>query len=596
MPSVLASPFSLGLLVSLLLALVAARWERWRHARHEGPEAAADYSGLILLAACGAGLWPSLALPTVLGRLLLASVGVFVVSALTDRWHPFRGLRFGAAVLAGIYLCWHGLCMSTVKLPFAATFIGLGWAGPAVTALWLALSGALFARAATIPRVSLGVGAMAAATLYFVCLLQPEVTGGEARALTLALTGACLGMFAVPSCLGQGRATAGGYVLGFVLGAAAILGALKHTAFLVALLPLMVFGAPVFGALYSWVADYLRGRRTGFWGRRHPHLHEILLQQGYSEEQVTFILLSGTAALCALSLLLVALIRVSFLVKLPLALVGGLGALTLLYVVLRLMKPAHAPASPPAELTVLGVRVHRVTMAEAMGRVEGFMLQGHPHMIVTSDAIGIIKTQDDPELRRIVNEADLVTADGAGVVLSARLLGLPLDVRVSGCDMVGEICQVAARLGRSVYLLGAAPGVAAKAAAKLREQAPGLRVAGCRDGYFAPEDEPAIIREIAELQPAALFVALGIPRQERWISTHMSELGVPVCMGVGGSFDVISGLKKRAPAWMQRSGLEWLYRIAREPSRLPRLWALPRIVLLTFGQLLRPPDSPSGQP
>jgi N-acetylglucosaminyldiphosphoundecaprenol N-acetyl-beta-D-mannosaminyltransferase len=120
--------------------------------------------------------------------------------------------------------------------------------------------------------------------------------------------------------------------------------------------------------------------------------------------------------------------------------------------------------------------------------------------------------------------------------------------------------------------------------------APGLQIAGCRDGYFKPEDEPALVAEIAAKHPGALFVALGIPRQEKFIKQHMEQLGVPVCIGIGGSFDVISGLKQRAPKWMQRSGLEWLYRVSKEPSRLPRLTALPRIVWLSFRELLRAPD------
>jgi N-acetylglucosaminyldiphosphoundecaprenol N-acetyl-beta-D-mannosaminyltransferase len=155
--------------------------------------------------------------------------------------------------------------------------------------------------------------------------------------------------------------------------------------------------------------------------------------------------------------------------------------------------------------------------------------------------------------------------------------------------MVQGLCQVAAKLGRSVFLLGAGPGVAELAGQKLQERVPGLEIAGVQDGYFKPEDEPAIIARIQAARPAVLFVALGIPRQEIWIRAHLEELGVPVCVGVGGSFDVISGLKQRAPVWMQRAGVEWLYRVAKEPWRLPRLAALPRIVWLTFLELLRAP-------
>ena len=132
--------------------------------------------------------------------------------------------------------------------------------------------------------------------------------------------------------------------------------------------------------------------------------------------------------------------------------------------------------------------------------------------------------------------------------------------------------------------------MAEKAAENLQVMAPGLQIAGCRDGYFKPEQEAEVVAQIAATHPAALFVALGIPRQELFIKQHMAALGVPVCIGIGGSFDVISGLKKRAPRWMQRTGLEWLYRVSKEPSRLPRLTALPRIVILSFRELLRAPE------
>jgi N-acetylglucosaminyldiphosphoundecaprenol N-acetyl-beta-D-mannosaminyltransferase len=581
-------PFALALVSAALLALVVDRWERWRLAR-PGRYAAADFSGVILLAALAAALWGSLT-PTLLA-ILLGSVAVFLISALTDQWRPTRGLRFAAALLAALWLSSQGVGVQTVKVPFSDGFVALGWLGPVVSALWLALSGSLFARAATIPRVALGVGAMAAGTLYLVHRMQPEITDPASAPLNLALCGACLGMYLLPGRLSHGGATAGGYALGFLVGAAAVLGALKHTAFLVALLPLMVIGVPVFATGFAWVAEAVKGRRRPLGASRHPHLHEILLRQGYSPGQVTLILLLGTALLCGLGLVLVALIEVTFALKALLLLLALAAGLIFLFVFLRLMKPARLPAVLPAEVEVLGVRVHRVTMAEAMARVAEFIREDRPHLIVTSDATGVMKCQDDEEFRRIVNGADLVTADGAGVILAARLLGLPMNARVSGCDMVVEISRVAAGLGRAVFLLGAAPGVADKAAEKLQEQIPGLQVAGCQDGYFKPEDETALINRIAEARPAALFVALGIPRQEKWLQAHLEELNVPVCIGIGGSFDVISGLKKRAPRWMQRTGLEWLWRAAKEPSRLPRLIALPRIVIMTFGTLLRAPEA-----
>jgi N-acetylglucosaminyldiphosphoundecaprenol N-acetyl-beta-D-mannosaminyltransferase len=138
-----------------------------------------------------------------------------------------------------------------------------------------------------------------------------------------------------------------------------------------------------------------------------------------------------------------------------------------------------------------------------------------------------------------------------------------------------------------VFLLGGAEGVGEAAAEKLREAVPGLQIAGVQHGYFAPEEEPAIIRRIRDAAPAVLFVAFGIPKQEKWIRAHMAELGVPVCIGVGGSFDVISGRLKRAPQWMRTCGLEWLYRVAQEPWRLPRLKALPKMAWIALVAALR---------
>jgi len=183
--------------------------------------------------------------------------------------------------------------------------------------------------------------------------------------------------------------------------------------------------------------------------------------------------------------------------------------------------------------------------------------------------------------------ADMVAADGAGVVWMARLLDLPIDERVSGCDMVLRICEMTAQKGYSVYILGGRPGVAEEASAELRRQFPRLIVVGTQHGYFAPEEEPGLIAHIRRQRPDVLFVALGIPKQEKWIRAHLDEVGVPVCIGVGGSFDVISGRVKRAPAWMRRCGLEWLWRTAREPRRLPRLWALPKLLFMTLKAALR---------
>lgn len=234
------------------------------------------------------------------------------------------------------------------------------------------------------------------------------------------------------------------------------------------------------------------------------------------------------------------------------------------------------------EIRVLGVRVHDLDMAAVLDRVREFIQTGKPHMIVTADSSGIVRAQEDEAFRDIVNQADLVTADSSGILIGARWLGTPLKGRVSGVDVAWEMCRMAAAQGFSVYLLGARPGVAEKAADRLRAVFPGLCIAGTRDGYFSEDEEPAIVESIRRSGACVLLVALGIPRQEKWIHAHLDKLGVCVAMGVGGSFDVFSGNVKRAPVWMQRHGLEWAYRLSKDPRKISKVAALPRFIRLVL--------------
>ena len=577
---------------ALACAAAVFIFERRRLARPGGPYAAVDFTGIVLLVATAAGWFPW---PSSERALLWACMALLVIQgAITDQLRAIRGLRALAAVVVTWLLWGAEIGIHTVKLPFSHSFVNLGGAGLIVGMVWLAICGSIFARVGTIPRVSLGTGALTALTFLAIAALQPANATNFSVSVAASVAVICLAQLPFTRYLTYGGATGGAYALGVVIGVIAISGALKNTAFLVALLPLLVISVPLFATVYSWLADLLRGRGRGFFEHRHQHLHEILLAQGYSEKQMGTVLLLGEAIVCVLAVLLVSMIKISFVIKLLTVVVGVAAALVIPYVLLRLMRPANPPERAP-EYDILGVRVHRVTMEQAMERVAEFIRQDRPHIIVTTDAGGIIRARDDERVRDIMNNADLVTADGAGVVLAARLLNLGIDTRVAGCDMVEEISRTAAAHDRSVFLLGAAPGVAEKAAEKLQERIPGLRIAGTQDGYFKPEDEPAIVQRIREARPAALFVALGAPRQEIWIVEHMEQLGVPVCIGIGGSFDVISGLKQRAPVWMQKCGLEWLYRSVKEPARFRRLGALPRILYLTAIELLRPPAEWPGE-
>ena len=218
-------------------------------------------------------------------------------------------------------------------------------------------------------------------------------------------------------------------------------------------------------------------------------------------------------------------------------------------------------------------------MAEAVAHVTAAMDVRANVMIATANAEMIMRATHDEELRDILNAAALVVPDGAGTVWAARHLGHAMPERVAGYDLAQELLRRAPAEGRRIYFFGAAPGVAEKAKEKAEQLYPGIEIVGVRNGFFSPADNAAIIAEIRAARPDLLLVALGVPKQEKWIAAHLAELDVPAAIGVGGTLDVMAGVMKRAPYWMQKAKLEWLFRGLMQPKRAGRLLALPKFVL-----------------
>ena len=230
-------------------------------------------------------------------------------------------------------------------------------------------------------------------------------------------------------------------------------------------------------------------------------------------------------------------------------------------------------------VNILGVDVDAVTMAEAVDIVRRAMDTRAGVMVATANAEMLMRATHDEELRHILNASALVVPDGAGTVWAARHLGHAMPERVAGYDLAQELLRCAPAEGRRIYFFGSAPGVAEKAKAKAEQLYPGIEIVGVRNGFFSPADNAAIIAEIRAARPDLLLVALGVPKQEKWIAAHLAELDVPVAIGVGGTLDVMAGVMKRAPYWMQRAKLEWLFRGLMQPKRAGRLLALPKFVL-----------------
>lgn len=231
------------------------------------------------------------------------------------------------------------------------------------------------------------------------------------------------------------------------------------------------------------------------------------------------------------------------------------------------------------KVEILGARIDALNMEETENRVAELVCRGGGHQIITLNPEYLYRAQYEPRLLEVVNSADIVTPDGEGIVWASRVAGCPVPERVTGIDLMLRLARRAASGGWRIFLLGAAPGVADAAGKNLQEKFPGLMVAGTHHGYFKDDEEGEVLDKIFASRPHILFVALGAPRQELWIYRHLKRLNC-VAMGVGGSFDVISGNVRRAPLWVRRLKGEWLYRLIREPSRWRRMTALPKFAWL----------------
>jgi N-acetylglucosaminyldiphosphoundecaprenol N-acetyl-beta-D-mannosaminyltransferase len=220
-------------------------------------------------------------------------------------------------------------------------------------------------------------------------------------------------------------------------------------------------------------------------------------------------------------------------------------------------------------VSVLGCDIDALTLPETLVEVDRLVRAGRPAQHCSINAAKAVMLDRDPRLRAIVAACALVNADGQAVVWASRFLGRPLPARVTGIDLFRALLGVAEDHGYTVYFLGATAEVAQAVVSRARRDHPCLNVAGWHHGYWGSDDD-IIIAGVRAAQPHFLFLAIPSPRKEFWLAEHLEALAVPFCMGVGGSFDVYAGKTKRAPLWMQTSGLEWAYRLCQEPAKMWR--------------------------
>ena len=249
--------------------------------------------------------------------------------------------------------------------------------------------------------------------------------------------------------------------------------------------------------------------------------------------------------------------------------------------------PSGTPSARKTErIRLLWLSLDNISFREAVDEIVRLCKAGVPRYIVTPNVDHFMKTRTNEHLRSVYANAALSLADGVPVVWAARLLGQPLKEKVSGSDLLPELCGQATEMGLRVFLIGGAPGVAERARDRLKERHPGLQVVGVRSPQISADgSDPQIdetLKHIRETAPNLVFVAFGNPKQELWMARYHRDVGAAVCIGVGGSLDFIASAQRRAPQWMQRTGLEWLWRLACEPRRLWKRYLVDDLPFLWF--------------
>lgn len=494
-------------------------------------------------------------------------------------WQPRRGnvlIPRTLAVLGAILIAVaSGIRIDSFKHPISQLPVDTGPAAVPITAVWLAVVTLAFYTTKRLEGMPLPLVSISATAFTLIILIQRQHLT-LARGLGAGLSGAATGLMLL-ALLGlrpparDGTAAAAG----FLMGAAAVVGLSKTSAVLSLVIPLLVLAVPAL-SMTTLVLDRIRQRvvvtevRQDFYG--------LLLNRGLPKHKVIILIAAIQAYFAGVAVLLAVLRALSPVVKGSVFVLATVAAAPLFSRFLRILLRASSLKQAGGPTQLLEMKLDSIGMREAIGRIEEFIQTREPHHIVTGDTSALGRVLDDPTFRDVVNAAHMVTADGIGVLWAARLLGLPISERVPGVDLMEALFARSAERGYGLFFLGGQPGVAEEAARNVKARYPDLRIVGTRHGYFDSEDEPAIVQEIRNAAPDVLFVALGSPRQDHWIRRHIAQLGVPACIGVGGSLDVLAGRLRRAPRWMQQMGLEWVYRAVQEPWRVQRWSRFPRVI------------------
>lgn len=496
-----------------------------------------------------------------------------------------------AEIAAAAILIAHGVSIPFFTNPTGGYYYLHGWAEP-MTLLWMVLLVNALKIGNLLPGLFSGVVALMA-YLFLGSLFYQGPKTPEAVILALVVSGLATAMWIhgnyrnsfarggegelAPSARPLGPAAVAAW--GLILGCISIVGTSKTVALVSVATPLMLAAAPVLFFTYVIMQSYFKPKVLP---RRASRV--VTVFRLTRERLVSVILL-----FCLLGNLLV----LGYLFTSSAYWLFGSGLVALLLMgrlsaLLFLKKRRRADLPQEGLVSVLGIPFPATSFKEVMARIEGFVEDGGRHYVVTPDSLALLRTTLNRSYRTALLNADLCVPDGAGVVWAADFLHeRPLLEQTPGCELSEALCGRAAERGWRVYLLGTQAQTLEQAITALEARHPGLQIVGSHDGFFGLDDEEALAESIAATRPDIVFVALGVPKQEGWILRNLGRVGAGLMMGIGGTIDVWGGAVERAPERFQSWGLEWAYRLLREPARLKRMAFLPLFVFEVMREKLR---------
>ncbi|MBA7499529.1 N-acetylglucosaminyldiphosphoundecaprenol N-acetyl-beta-D-mannosaminyltransferase [subsurface metagenome] len=528
--------------------------------------------------------------------IVICSVLMVILGRVDRKRKLPTGVKLIFQVLISLIIIYSGVKIEFLRAPSTSSegYLYLSYLSIPLTIIWLISITNSIGQADELGDITPYIVFIASLTFLVVSLIQRQ---GLILAEALSLIMAAISFIFI-KYVPRGKFSSYYMSFGFILAVIAIVGVSKSTAALTLLIPLLILGVPIIDSSYSIVANYARNESPGpDIGGKFPlfsesgsrsRLRQKLQSYGFSAQGANLTII-GVSLYLSLSAFIISIYQ-NFYLLITLTAFGWM-AFELLKNKVQSEELIIGRDILTSRIKLFQVGIDQVDNQETIQKIEEFIVSKKPHQIVTPDTLAVLRARKDPEYHAILKSADLVTPDGAGILWAATTLNYPLPERVTGIDIIHNICRLATKKGYSLYLLGSYPGVAGEAALNLTKKYPGIKIAGTHHGYFGCEDsqncedvkngnsdknkeEEEIIAEIRENRPDILLVGMGVPKQEKWINKNLNRLDVPVCMGVGGSFDVLSGRIPRAPLWMQRHGMEWIYRSIKQPNRAFRTLAL----------------------